>query len=103
MCPRCIIVVSELSPQSVTSALEKEYRSQIESFKTAERQAKEKMREMELSFLKIRQGLEAALEDEKSKVVQNNRCDVECGTQNKPFDASKRVGCLSENAKRNTA
>lgn len=50
------------------------------------------MREMELSFLKIRQGLEAALEDEKSKVVLNNRCDVECGTQNKPFDASKRVG-----------
>ena len=47
---------------------------------------------MELSFLKIRQGLEAALEDEKSKVTEENCCDVECRTQNSTFDAPTRAG-----------
>ena len=43
-------------------------RRQIESFKAGERVAREKLREMELSFLQSKQKLEAELEDEKAKV-----------------------------------
>ena len=49
------------------------------------------MREMELSFLQLRQGLEAALEEEKSKVDTNRWCDVDCGTENSTSDIAKRV------------
>lgn len=50
------------------------------------------MREMELSFLQQRQELEAALEEEKSKVDTRNWCDVDCRTENSIVDIAKRVG-----------
>ena len=51
---------------------------------------------MELSFLQQRQELEAALEEEKSKVDTRNWCDVDCRTENSTFDIAKRVGACTK-------